>query len=93
MLGRRNALQWEINGSKASLAFDMERLNELQHSEGTFQLIVYGERLSGQDRVTVHLGVTRASVRVYGPTTGVGPFQTLTNSPSALNPAAHRRSR
>jgi predicted dehydrogenase len=29
-LGRRNALQWEINGSKASLAFDMERLNELQ---------------------------------------------------------------
>lgn len=29
-LGRRNALQWEINGSKASLAFDLERLNELQ---------------------------------------------------------------
>ena len=29
-LGRRNAFQWEINGSKASLAFDLERLNELQ---------------------------------------------------------------
>jgi predicted dehydrogenase len=29
-LGRRNALQWEINGSEGSLAFDMERLNELQ---------------------------------------------------------------
>jgi predicted dehydrogenase len=29
-LGRRNAFQWEINGSHASLAFDMERLNELQ---------------------------------------------------------------
>jgi predicted dehydrogenase len=29
-LGRRNSFQWEINGSKASLAFDMERLNELQ---------------------------------------------------------------
>jgi predicted dehydrogenase len=29
-LGRRNALQWEINGSKASLWFDMERMNELQ---------------------------------------------------------------
>jgi predicted dehydrogenase len=29
-LGRRNALQWEINGSKASLAFDMHRLNELE---------------------------------------------------------------
>src|SRR4051794_36358537 len=29
-LGRRNAFQWEINGSKGSLYFDMERLNELQ---------------------------------------------------------------
>ncbi|HJX48521.1 MAG TPA: Gfo/Idh/MocA family oxidoreductase [Gaiellaceae bacterium] len=29
-LGHRNGLQWEINGSKASLAFDLERLNELQ---------------------------------------------------------------
>jgi predicted dehydrogenase len=29
-LGRRNAFQWEINGSHGSLYFDMERLNELQ---------------------------------------------------------------
>jgi predicted dehydrogenase len=29
-LGRRNAFQWEINGTRGSLAFDMERLNELQ---------------------------------------------------------------
>jgi predicted dehydrogenase len=28
--GRRNALRWEVNGSKGSLAFDLERLNELQ---------------------------------------------------------------
>ena len=28
-LGRRNAFQWEINGSKGALAFDMENLNEL----------------------------------------------------------------
>ncbi len=28
--GRKNALQWEINGSKGSIAFDLERLNELQ---------------------------------------------------------------
>jgi predicted dehydrogenase len=28
--GRRNAFTWEINGSKGSLAFDLERLNELQ---------------------------------------------------------------
>ncbi len=28
--GHRNALQWEINGVRGSLAFDLERLNELQ---------------------------------------------------------------
>jgi predicted dehydrogenase len=33
-LGRKNAFSWEINGSKGSLAFEMERLNELQVSEG-----------------------------------------------------------
>jgi len=27
--GHRNGLQWEINGTKGSLAFDLERLNEL----------------------------------------------------------------
>jgi predicted dehydrogenase len=32
--GRKNGLVWEINGSKGSLAFDLERLNELQVSEG-----------------------------------------------------------
>ena len=29
-LGRKNALQLEVNGSKGSIAFDLERLNELQ---------------------------------------------------------------
>jgi predicted dehydrogenase len=29
-LGRKNALQWELNGTKASLAFDLERFNELE---------------------------------------------------------------
>src|SRR5579884_2631014 len=28
--GRRNALQWEINGTKGALAFDMERFTDLQ---------------------------------------------------------------
>lgn len=27
--GRKNALSWEINGSRGSIAFDLERLNEL----------------------------------------------------------------
>ncbi len=35
-VGRKNALRWEINGSKGSMAFDLERLNELQvHLEGS----------------------------------------------------------
>lgn len=33
--GRKNAFTWEINGSKGSIAFDLERLNELQISDGT----------------------------------------------------------
>jgi predicted dehydrogenase len=33
-LGHRNGLQWEINGTKKSLAFDLERLNELQVFDG-----------------------------------------------------------
>jgi predicted dehydrogenase len=41
-LGRKNALQWEINGTKGSLLFDLERLNELWLSRGAdgFQRIV-----------------------------------------------------
>jgi predicted dehydrogenase len=34
--GRKNAFRWEVNGSKGSIAFDLERLNELQvHLAGT----------------------------------------------------------
>jgi predicted dehydrogenase len=33
--GRRNALRVEINGSLGSLAFDLERLNELEFFDGT----------------------------------------------------------
>jgi predicted dehydrogenase len=32
--GRKNHFAWEINGSKGSLSFDLERLNELAYSEG-----------------------------------------------------------
>lgn len=51
----------------------------LQHSDATFQLIVWDERLRGQDRVTVQLGVMPASVRIYDPTIGIEPVQTPTN--------------
>ncbi|MFF7450472.1 MULTISPECIES: Gfo/Idh/MocA family oxidoreductase [unclassified Streptomyces] len=33
--GRKNALRIELNGSRGSLAFDLERLNELSYHDGT----------------------------------------------------------
>jgi predicted dehydrogenase len=33
--GRRNAMRVEVNGSLGSLAFDLERLNELEYLDGT----------------------------------------------------------
>lgn len=48
----------------------------LQNSDGTFQLVVWGERVKGTDRVAVHLGGTHASVKVYDPTVGTKPVQT-----------------
>ena len=49
-LGRRNSFAFEINGSKGSIAFDMERLNELQvYLEGSTP----GGRAPGFRRVLV----------------------------------------
>jgi predicted dehydrogenase len=48
--GRKNAFSWEINGSKGSLSFDLERLNELQvHLVGSKP----GERSQGFRTVLV----------------------------------------
>jgi predicted dehydrogenase len=48
--GRKNAFAWEINGSKGSIAFDLERLNELQvHLRGSTP----GERAQGFRSVLV----------------------------------------
>jgi hypothetical protein len=52
----------------------------LQKQSGTFELVVWDERpTSGSDTVTVNLTMTRASVKVYDPTTGTSPTQTLQN--------------
>jgi hypothetical protein len=48
----------------------------LQRSDGTFFLVVWGERLKGSDDVTVRLGATYPAVRVYDPTAGTEPVQT-----------------
>jgi hypothetical protein len=42
----------------------------LQKSDGTFELVVWDERMTGSDAVTVHLGGTHTTVRVYDPTRG-----------------------
>jgi hypothetical protein len=48
----------------------------LQKSDGTFELVVWNERLKGADEVTVQLGDTYSEVKVYDPTTGTEPVQT-----------------
>jgi len=49
----------------------------LQKSDGTFELVVWGEQVKGASNVTVHLGDAYASVKVYDPTVGTTPLRTL----------------
>ncbi len=51
----------------------------LQKSDGTFELIVWGEKVTGTSEVMVDLGGTHKSVMVYDPTIGTDPTQTLSN--------------
>jgi hypothetical protein len=45
----------------------------LQRSDGTFQLVIWGERLAGEDLVTVRFGQNHPSVTIYNPTIGTDP--------------------
>ncbi len=47
----------------------------LQKSDGTFELVVWDERLRGSDQVTFHLGESYPAVKVYDPTVGTTPIQ------------------
>jgi hypothetical protein len=51
----------------------------LQKSDGIFQLVVWGEQVTGANNVTVHLGSAQATVKIYDTTVGNAPIQTLTN--------------
>ncbi|HEY3321554.1 MAG TPA: glycosyl hydrolase [Planctomycetota bacterium] len=51
----------------------------LQHSDGSFQLVVWGERVQGEDAVTVTFGGPQASVKIYDTTVGTDPVETKTN--------------
>ena len=48
----------------------------LQKSDGTFALVIWGERLKGSDEVIVRLGEASLRVKVYDRTVGVDPVQT-----------------
>ena len=49
----------------------------MEKHDGTFELAIWGERVEGADNVTVKLGKLFKSVRVYDPTIGTAPLQTL----------------
>ena len=51
----------------------------LRHSDGTFQLVIWGERVSGEDRITVRFGAAHKQVKVYNPIVGTEPVETLAN--------------
>ncbi len=45
----------------------------LQHSDGTFQLVLWGEALEGENTTTIKLGRRVATATIYDPTTGTSP--------------------
>jgi hypothetical protein len=51
----------------------------LQRSDGVFQLVVWGEQVTGANNITVKLGSTHTTVKIYDTTVGTAPIQTLTN--------------
>ena len=51
----------------------------LQKSSGIFELVVWGEQVSGTNNITVNLDSAHASVKTYDVTVGTALTQTLTN--------------
>lgn len=51
----------------------------LRHSDGTFQLVIWGERVSGEDRVTIRFGLPHRQVKIYNPIVGTDPIETRSN--------------
>ncbi len=49
----------------------------LQKSDGTFELVVWGERVKGASDISVSLGASHPLVKIYDTTTGTSPVQTL----------------
>jgi hypothetical protein len=49
----------------------------LQRSDGRFQLVIWGERLAGDDTVTLRFGAPQPAVEVYDPRGGTEPVKIL----------------
>jgi len=49
----------------------------LQRSDGVFQLVIWGERLRGEDKIELRLGKRPRSMILYDPTAGVEPVSRL----------------
>ena len=56
----------------------------MEKSNGTYELAVWGEQVSGSNNITVNLGTTYPSVKVYDPTVSASPIQTLGNVSSVF---------
>jgi hypothetical protein len=54
----------------------------LQKKDGTFELVVWNEQLKGSTEVKVSLGGRAATVKVYDPTVGTEPVQTVRDAES-----------
>jgi hypothetical protein len=54
----------------------------LQRSDGTFQLVVWDERVKGEGSVTVRLAKPRGRVTIYDPTVGTEPVKTQAGADS-----------
>ncbi len=70
----------EAPGQLAYAIPDMpETVHDLlfQRSDGVFQLVVWGERLQGEDEVEVLLGEEPALITLYDPTVGKDPVASM----------------
>jgi hypothetical protein len=56
----------------------------LQKSDGSFALVLWDERIRGEDAISVRFGRKLASIRVFDPTVGVEPKETL-NAVESVN--------
>jgi hypothetical protein len=54
----------------------------MQKSNGMFELVVWGEQAKGSSDINVNFGAAHASVKVYDPTVGSKPIQTLAHASS-----------